>query len=122
LQKRKLHIDFKSLFLAALLLFAFGAKEMHHFFGHHHYEVKICAAAETGDVHLHNEEYAHNDCELCDFTFAHFTYKFESFELKQPLFWIETFDYTYYFLYPSFYQISPSQRGPPCHKRLIINT
>jgi hypothetical protein len=71
LKKRAQHIDFRGLFLSLLILLAFGTKELHHVFSHHHAEVKTCHAV-AGEKHFHNEEYIHDECSLCDFTLSAF--------------------------------------------------
>jgi hypothetical protein len=82
LNKQGKHIiHFPALALALLLLFAFGAKEVHHFWAHAHVEVKICDANEN-EKHWHDEEYSHADCNLCDFTFSIFDFSLPSFSLN----------------------------------------
>jgi hypothetical protein len=82
LNKQSKHIiHFPALALSLLLLFAFGAKEAHHFFAHAHVEVKICDAIEN-EKHWHTEEYSHPDCNLCDFTFSIFDFSLPSFFLN----------------------------------------
>jgi hypothetical protein len=82
LNKRVKHIiHLPALALALLLLFAFGAKEMHHFMAHAHEDVKICDAIEN-EKHWHDEEYSHADCDLCDFTFSIFDFSLPSFFLS----------------------------------------
>jgi hypothetical protein len=82
LNKQGKHIiHFPALALALLLLFAFGAKEAHHFLAHAHVEVKICDATEN-EKHWHDEEYSHDNCSLCDFTFSIFDFSLPSFFLN----------------------------------------
>ena len=76
MKKQSIHINVKSLALAILLFFAFGTKEMHYFFEHAHEEVKVCDA-QKGERHIHDQEYIHDECPLCDFTFS-------LFELQLP--------------------------------------
>lgn len=68
---KKQRINITALFLAILIFVSFGTKEMHHFLIHAHEEMKICDA-QKGEKHLHDEEYIHHDCSLCDFTFSLF--------------------------------------------------
>ena len=82
MNKQGKHIfHFPALALALLLLFAFGAKEAHHFFVHAHVEVKVCDATEN-EKHWHDEAYSHDDCALCDFTFSLFDFSLPTFFLS----------------------------------------
>ena len=113
MKKQSKHIDLKGFSLAILLFFAFGAKEMHHFLAHAHKEVKICDA-KNGEQHIHDEEYASDNCSLCDFTFSIFDFTLPTFCLNNiKLFFTEKeFDYISFKL-PCAYFL-PSLRGPPC--------
>ena len=112
MKKQSKHIDFRALALAILIFFAFGAKELHHFMAHAHEEVKICDA-QKGETHLHNEEYIHVDCSLCDFTFSTFELQFPVFELKYKIYPTLKEDFSYKSSH--FFKIlfSKSLRGPP---------
>lgn len=110
---RKTSTYIKSLFLAILIFVAFGAKEMHHFFGHAHEEVKICDAKQ-GEKHLHNEEYIHQDCNLCDFTFSYFEIPLLGFNFKKPKIALNKTEFSFYSIICTRIHFFKSLRGPPC--------
>jgi hypothetical protein len=112
LKKRVQHTDFRGLFLAFLILLAFGTKELHHVFSDHHTEAKICHALE-GEKHFHNEEYIHDECSLCDFTFSAFempALAFLSYRVK-TVFAERVFTYLSFNLSRSY--LFQSLRAPP---------
>ena len=99
--------------MAVLMLFAFGAKEAHHFVHKKHTEVKICDAR-VGEHHFHDQDYIHDDCRLCDFTFSVYELtvaQFMGFQNLNDLIPQRTF------FYPSFFSFKLSAfallRGPP---------
>jgi hypothetical protein len=112
LKKRAQHIDFRGLLLAILMLFAFGAKELHHVFEHQHQEVKVCHAV-AGEKHLHNHEYIHHECQLCDFTFSAFETPVLLFQLAsvKQVFVKRVFTYQSFILSRSY--LFQSLRAPP---------
>ena len=112
MKKQSKHIDFRALALAILIFFAFGTKELHHFWAHAHKEVKICEA-QKGETHLHNEEYIHADCSLCDFTFSTFELQFPVFELRYKIYPTLKEDLPYKSSHFSKTLFSKSLRGPP---------
>jgi hypothetical protein len=112
LKKRSKHIDFRALALAILIFFAFGNKELHHFLAHTHEEVKVCDA-QKGETHLHDEEYIHADCSLCDFTFSTFDFQLPIFELNYSIYTILKEDFFYKSSHFSNTIFSKSLRGPP---------
>jgi hypothetical protein len=112
LKKQSKHIDFRALALAILIFFAFGAKELHHFLAHAHEEVKICDA-QKGEKHLHNEEYIHVDCALCDFTFSVFELQLPIFDFKHKIYPTLKEDFSYKSSHFCKTLFSKSLRGPP---------
>jgi hypothetical protein len=112
LKKQSKHIDFRALALAILIFFAFGAKELHHFWAHVHEEVKICDA-QQGETHLHNEEYIHADCSLCDFTFSVFDFKAPVLLLKSPISVLKESSFSFKSFNKSNTHFFLSLRGPP---------
>jgi hypothetical protein len=115
LKKQAQHIDFRGLFLSLLILLAFSTKELHHIFSHHHAEVKICHT-QAGEKHFHNEEYIHDECSLCDFTFSAFetpTLAFQSFLVK-TVFIERVFTYQSFILSRSY--LFQALRAPPASR------
>jgi hypothetical protein len=113
LNKQSKHIiHFPALALALLLLFAFGAKEVHHFWAHAHVETKVCDAP-TGNEHWHDEDYSHDDCALCDFTFSIFDFSLSSFSLNYKDCLVEKIDtfFTQSYLTHTFFYTKG--RAPP---------
>ena len=112
MKKQSKHIDLKSFSLAILLFFAFGAKEMHHFLEHAHKEVKICDAKD-GEQHIHDEEYASDNCSLCDFTFSIFDFTLPTFYLNHTKLFFSEKEFHYISFKLSYAYFLPSLRGPP---------
>ncbi len=69
--------------LAALVFQVVALKELHHLFEHHE---KVAHCDTEGALsHLHSEEYAPNDCQICFFNFAPATLEFQGFSLQTPV-------------------------------------
>ena len=112
MKKQSTHIDFRALALAILIFFAFGAKQLHHFWAHAHEEVKICDA-KKGETHLHNEEYIHSQCSLCDFTFSTFELQILVFVLKTNIYTTIEGEFSFQSSFFSNIRLSKPARGPP---------
>ncbi|MCF8244793.1 MAG: hypothetical protein K9J37_09800 [Saprospiraceae bacterium] len=75
-----------ALLLAFLVLQVVMLKEFHGFFdSHHHVQVAHCDDTKQGESHLHNEEYAPNDCAICFFNLAPATLDFQEFSAQTPV-------------------------------------
>jgi hypothetical protein len=113
-KKQNTHFNLGGLLIAVLMLLAFGSKEVHYLVHHQHVEIKICDDTTHNEHHFHDQDYIHDDCALCDFTFSIFELNVaQPFELLA--FNVNIFCST--FSYPSFFshKISPFAllRGPP---------
>ncbi|MGI9159268.1 MAG: hypothetical protein ACR2K1_05900 [Saprospiraceae bacterium] len=66
---RKAHIRIKAYGLLALLAMALSLQLLHAVVehGHEHAAAPSCRAHEERGKHLHDERYAHHDCQLCAF-------------------------------------------------------
>ncbi len=67
---RKGHTHFKAYSLLALLAMALSLQLLHAVVEHGHehaHDAPSCRAHEEGGKHLHDERYAHHDCQLCAF-------------------------------------------------------
>ena len=109
---RNITFNARPFFLALLIFTAFSGKELHILLEHSHEAVKICDA-QKGETHLHDQDYIHSDCSLCDFTFSTFELQFPVFVLKNSIY--TTFEEVFSFN-SSFFSnllISESLRGPP---------
>lgn len=102
----------RAFFLAVLIFIAFGGKELHILLEHSHEEVKICDA-QNGEKHLHDKDYIHSDCTLCDFTFSTFEFQFPVFVLKNSIYIAIEGEFSFQTSFFSNTLFSKSSRGPP---------
>ena len=102
----------RAFFLALLIFIAFGGKELHILLEHSHQEVKICDA-QNGEKHLHDKDYIHSDCTLCDFTFSNFELYFPVFILKNSAYTLFIEEISFKSSFFSNTILVQSSRGPP---------
>ena len=102
----------RAFFLALLIFTAFSGKELHILLEHSHEEVKICDA-QNGEKHLHDQDYIHSDCTLCDFTFSTFELQFPVFVLKNSIYIAIEGEFSFQTSFFSNTLFSKSSRGPP---------
>jgi hypothetical protein len=113
--KKNTRFNVSGLLLATLMFWAFGSKEMHHVVHHQHFEVKVCNDTAQNENHFHDQEYSHDDCSLCDFTFSVFELAFtQKLDFPQA----QTFITARVFSDPSFvlsfkFPVLALLRGPP---------
>lgn len=111
-RSQNIAINARAFFLALLIFIAFGGKELHILLEHSHEEVKICDA-QNGEKHLHDQDYIHSDCTLCDFTFSTFELQFPVFVLKNNVYTLFREELSFHYSFFSNTILVQSSRGPP---------
>ena len=118
LKKQTPYLDLRALFLAAMMLLAFGAKEAHHVLGHSHKEVKICDV-QAGETHIHDQDYISDNCQLCDFTFSIFDIFISRFDIKKIKILYASKDFNFLSFFYSRRHLFQALRAPPLVAKLF---